>query len=71
MEKNLITIKTPKCFVCGKGSMVTLNAEKAKKWLEGMFIQDAFPDMTKAERELLISGTHEECWNTLFAKENK
>lgn len=29
-------------------------------------IQDIFPYLTPAERELLISGTCEECWNKMF-----
>ena len=30
-------------------------------------IQDIFPYLTPAERELLISNTCEECWNEMFA----
>lgn len=33
-------------------------------------IQDIFPYLTPAERELLISGTCEECWNKMFGGED-
>ena len=32
-------------------------------------IQDIFPYLSPAERELLISGTCEECWNKMFPPE--
>lgn len=32
-------------------------------------IQDIFPYLTPSERELLISGTCEECWKKLFPPE--
>lgn len=33
-------------------------------------IQDIFPYLTPAERELLISGTCDECWNKMFGGED-
>lgn len=30
---------------------------------EGVFVQDAFPHLTKADRETLMSGYHDECFD--------
>ena len=32
-----------------------------------LMIQDIFPYLTPAERELLLSNTCEECWNKMFS----
>lgn len=39
-------------------------AEQARKG--GMYIQDAYPNLTADEREFLISGTTPEEWDRLF-----
>lgn len=33
------------------------------------FIQDQFPQLTPGQREMLLSGLCEECWNKLFLPE--
>lgn len=43
-----------------------LDAGQFKAWQAGAFVQDAFPDMSASEREVLVSGTHAECWNQMF-----
>ena len=35
-----------------------------------MLIQHAFPEMPMETRELLISGTHPECWDSLYKDED-
>ena len=60
------------CVVCGKRhDPVILDAEKYYRWkVDGECIQDVFPDseMTKDQREILISGTCPECWDVLFKR---
>lgn len=60
------------CVVCGKRhDPVILDAEKYYRWKEDReCIQDVFPDseMSKDQREILISGTCPECWNKLFGR---
>lgn len=60
------TILTPTCMVCHKPSEVTLTDSELRAYKRGAFIQDIFPSWTPAQRELLISGTHPECWNEIF-----
>ena len=60
------------CVVCGKiHEPVILDAEKYYRWKDGECIQDVFPEMTKEQREILISGTCPECWDALFPEEDE
>jgi len=43
-------------------------AEQARK--EGMLIQDAYPTLSLAEREFLISGVTPEEWDKFFSEIN-
>lgn len=56
------------CFHCGETNIIITDEPAFLKWYNReMFAQDAFPDLTAEERELIISGTHPECWNKIFA----
>lgn len=63
----LIEITTPSCPMCQRESVVTVPAERYRAWQRGMFIQDAFPELSADERELLMTGYHPECWDEDFA----
>lgn len=55
------------CSNCNESTELLLNAVNYQKWTSRkMLIQDAFPDLDKADRELLISKTCGKCWNKLF-----
>lgn len=47
--------------------IVKVDPEMMEAWLDGKLIQNVMPHLTKQERELLISGTCDLCWNKLFA----
>lgn len=57
-------IKTGKCFMCNKETSVTLTSEQADTFRSkgSTPIQDVLPELSVAERELLISGCHADCW---------
>jgi hypothetical protein len=61
--------ETPPCIVCNKTTTVVLDADAVKRWKGGELIQSVFPDLDAAAREVLISGTHPECWDELFGEE--
>jgi hypothetical protein len=63
-----MTIITPSCCVCGKTTAVDVDTDRYMKWLRGMLIQSAFPEMGDDDRELLLSGTHAKCWEDLNAE---
>jgi hypothetical protein len=63
------SVLCPKCFVCGNQSILDVPHEGFDLWDAGAFVQDAFPTLTPGEREMLITGTHPECWDKMFAEE--
>lgn len=64
----MVTMQTPKCVMCGKTSTVELTTEEATKWLDPSrpHVQDVFPHWSADKRELLVTGTHAECWDELM-----
>jgi hypothetical protein len=56
----------PRCMICGETAIVELDPQKVEKWRKGIHVQNVWPEMSADERELLISGTHSECWNKMF-----
>lgn len=58
---------TPACTVCGKKSKVYgLDHTDVTFWQNGAAIQKVWPDMTADEREIIKTGTHPDCWDSLF-----
>jgi len=69
---DLIDVTTRRCCVCGRGGSLLVDAEAYGRWRlprseGGLLAQEAFPDLSPADREQLISGTHPECWEALFS----
>lgn len=65
-----ITVQTIPCVHCHKKGEVVVNAAEFIRWNEGEeCIQDAIPSADADTREQLITGTHPECWEKLFGKE--
>jgi hypothetical protein len=58
-----VDVATPKCFFCGRGSVLQASEEGFKKWQSGTLIQFALPELTDDEREMLMTGTHPVCWD--------
>lgn len=59
------------CKSCGKIFNLEVKATSYDSYCRGMMhAQDAFPELTPAERELLISGLCGECWDALFDDED-
>lgn len=65
-----VTVRTGKCIVCGEEGEVKVLAADLDRWKStGCFVHEAFPEMPPAQREMLISGTHPDCWDTLWPEE--
>jgi hypothetical protein len=67
----IIAVKTKTCVVCDQYEIWSLDRQAVESWQEGELIQNAFPDMSMSDRELLISGTHPACWDKLFPGEEE
>lgn len=57
------------CSVCLKEKEITVTQEEFKNWQEGMLIQNAMPKLTPGDRELLLSGTCDDCFDKMFTGE--
>ncbi len=75
----LRTVKTGICMLCGKpGHLViddTAIAKRAKAWQRLPFnlrplIQSYLPELTPGQREQLMSGSHEACFDKAFPDED-
>ncbi len=59
-EKRIVTVD---CKHCEKTFEIECLAINYKDWKKGKEVaQDAFPYLSAEERELLVSGTCDECW---------
>ena len=54
------------CVHCGDFAIITVNPMDYQSWQEGALIQDAMPYLSADEREMLISGTCDECWAAMY-----
>ena len=63
-------IETPMCTVCGATTLMYVDGIAYSRWQSReILIQQAFPEMTSGERELLKTGFHPACWDSLFSEE--
>lgn len=62
------------CVVCGKPSHVEVDEDTYLTYMadkrDGKSaathdVQVLFPDLSSGDRDILISGTHDECWNEI------
>lgn len=60
---------TGPCIKTGKPYSVTVSAEGLFKANQGMFVQQAFPELSSDDREFLISGYSPEGWDLVFGEE--
>src|SRR5262245_57342516 len=60
---------TGRCVVTGKPHTVEAPAQGFADYNRGALLQDAFPTLTRADREFLKSGMTDEGWNLLLKPE--
>jgi len=54
------------CQNCHELHEITVSGHGFSCWQEGTLIQDALPELSADDRELLISGTCGTCWDKMF-----
>lgn len=55
------------CTSCDKDIRVPVTQDQYEEWLDSRkYVQTAFAHLSPEHRELMISGTCAECWNTMF-----
>lgn len=67
-----VTVKSA-CPLCGEPSLVENVSKLALfNWLTGgEYIQNAMPMLSAGERETLLSGSHEKCFDEAFAEDEE
>ena len=64
-----IYVKPVVCRMCGEIYPVEVDLEGYQQWKAGELVQNALPELSKADRELLISATCDHCWKGLFSED--
>ena len=59
------------CRLCNEVADLTVNIEGFVAWQGGKLIQEALPELSADQRELLISGTCDKCWNEMFPSDEE
>jgi hypothetical protein len=60
---------TKRCVWCGKTGIVGVDENELFAYLRGNSAQESFKSLTVGFREQIISGTHPECWDAMWANE--
>jgi hypothetical protein len=58
------------CPECKKVQTIHVETEDFLKWRKGLYIQAAFPYLGPSEREALMTGYCDTCWDVLFGFED-
>jgi hypothetical protein len=65
-----VEIKTRPCPECHEVATLTVTVDDLARYNHGALIQDAFPTMSKDDRERLVTGICGPCWALIFADED-
>jgi hypothetical protein len=65
--KTVVEMFTKPCVICGEAGMLVVPLDGALAYNAGSFVQVAFPTLSAAKREQILSGTHPACWDEMFA----
>lgn len=61
-----ITLVVAQCPLCGDSAAVPVGTAAYQSWRAGTLVQNAFPDLSRADRERLITGICGTCWDDLW-----
>lgn len=63
---------TSRCHYCKVEHQQFITTDQWYRWQEnGEYIQDVFPHLTDSQREMLLTGTHPECWEKMFPQDEE
>lgn len=57
------------CPFCGEKMALPVEENEYSAWASGISAQKAFPNLSAEEREFIISGICENCWEKIFGGE--
>ena len=60
------------CRHCGVVYQIIASRDDMESWMSGEgYIQDVLGYLSKGERELLISGTCDNCWKNMYGEDDE
>lgn len=62
---------TKECLVCGGDNTVHMPIEAFKAWQQGEYIQYAWPQASAEQREAVLSGMHDGCFDMLWEDDDE
>lgn len=54
------------CKGCGHTENISVTAAQLAAWKSGCLIQKAFPNLNASQREMIMTQTCSECWDSMF-----
>jgi hypothetical protein len=54
------------CPVCSQLATVEVRLDEFEAYQRGALVQNAFPTLTADQREVVKTGTHAVCWDSLM-----
>jgi hypothetical protein len=54
------------CHMCKQRRIIEVPVDGFKDWLGGELIQKAMPGVSTIDREAIVTGTCEPCWQRMF-----
>lgn len=68
MTHALTSILTPPCPFCGERVIIDVPHEQYESYLLGTPVQKAFPQLTPPQRERILSGLDQKCWDKIMSE---
>lgn len=65
------TVVAVQCRMCHEVHFIDVPIDGFVAWQSGELIQDALPELSADQRELLISGTCGMCWDDMFGSSDE
>lgn len=65
-DNMLLVILEARCQKCKTTKRILVDPNGYHRWINGMVIQRALPDLSREQREILISGYCGPCFDELF-----
>lgn len=65
IDVELVTLLTPKCWVCEESGRIMVPLDGVMAYYRGVLVQDAFPHLAASEREQVVTGIHPSCWDEM------
>lgn len=66
-----ISIIDNSCMICKEQNQIYIFEKDYKAWMDGSYIQDAFPYLSPQQREIIKTGIHPDCWAKLYPPEDE